>query len=39
MLESWDNAIVTNIGLAIYVAPAAGKAIHRDRPFHGFVKR
>lgn len=37
MLECWDNAVVTNIGLAIYVAPATGKAIHRDRPFHGFV--
>ena len=37
MLEGWNNAIVTNIGLAIYVAPSAGRAIHHDRPFHGFV--
>ena len=37
MLESWNNAIVTDIGLAIYVSPSAEKAIHHDRPFHGFV--
>lgn len=37
MLDNWNNAIVTEIGLAIYVAPAAGRAIHHARPFHGFV--
>ena len=37
MLENWNTAIVTEISLAIYVAPGAGKAIHHDRPFHGFV--
>lgn len=37
MLENWDNAIVTDIRLAIYVAPSAEKPVHHDRPFHGFV--
>lgn len=33
----WDSAIVTDINIAIYVAPNTGKAIHNNRPFHGFV--
>lgn len=37
MLEAWDRAIITDISLAIYVTPASGRAIHRNRPFHGFV--
>ena len=37
MLENWDNVIVTDINIAVYVAPNAGKAIHNNRPFHGFV--
>lgn len=37
MLENWDNAIVTDINVALYVAPGTGKAVHQNRPFHGFV--
>lgn len=37
MLENWDNAIVTDVAFAIYVAPNTGKAIHNNRAFHGFV--
>lgn len=37
MLENWDNAIVTDIHIAMHVAPNIGKAIHNNRPFHGFV--
>lgn len=37
MLENWNNAIVTDISLAAYVAPNTGKTIHSDRPFYGFV--
>lgn len=37
MLEQWNEAIVTRIDIALYVAPGTGKAVHTDRPFHGFV--
>lgn len=37
LLENWDNAIVTDISIALYVAPHTGKAVHNDRAFHGFV--
>ena len=37
MLENWDNTIVTDINIAIYVAPGTGKVIHSNRLFHGFV--
>ena len=37
MLEAWDNVIVTNIALAIYVAPAPENISHYNRPHHGLV--
>lgn len=37
MLKDWNNAVVTDIRLAIYVAPGTGKTIHQNRRFHGFV--
>jgi AraC-like DNA-binding protein len=37
MLEQWNEAIVTRIDIALYVAPGTGKATHTNRPFHGFV--
>ena len=37
MLEQWNEAIVTRIDIALYVAPGTGKAVHANRPFHGFV--
>ncbi len=37
LLENWDNAVVTDISVAIYVAPKTGKAIHDNRAFHGLV--
>ena len=37
MFENWNNIIVTKIGLAMYVPPKTGTAIHNNRPFHGLV--
>ncbi len=37
MNEQWKNVTVTGIGAAVYVAPNAGKHLHKDRPYHGFV--
>ena len=37
MNEQWKNIIITEIGVAVYVAPNTGKHIHKSRPFHGFV--
>lgn len=37
MFENWNNLIVTKIGLAMYVPPNTGNAIHNNRPFHGLV--
>lgn len=37
LLKDWNNAIVTDIALAMYVAPNTGKSVHNNRPFHGFV--
>ena len=37
MQEFWENAIVTNIRLAIYVAPDTARITHQNRPAHGFV--
>ena len=36
-MNVWNDAIVTDINLVMYVAPKTGKAVHNDRPFHGFV--
>ena len=37
MLEHWENAIVTNIFVAMHVKPGAGKSVHHNRQSHGFV--
>ena len=37
MNNQWENAVVTKIALAIYVAPDSGNTIHNNRPFHGLV--
>lgn len=37
MLKKWNDVIVTDVSLAVFVAPNSGKAIHNNRPFHGFV--
>ena len=37
MLKNWDNAIVTNINVALYVAAGTGTPVHNNRSFHGFV--
>lgn len=37
MKKNWENAIVTDVVVALYVAPGTGKALHHNRPFHGFV--
>lgn len=36
-MQNWDNAIVTDVSLAMYVAPGTGRDIHKERPFHGLV--
>ena len=37
MNECWNNVIITEISIAVYVTPDTGKHIHKNRPFHGFV--
>ena len=37
MKNEWNDIVVTKISVAVYVAPKSGKAIHKKRPFHGFV--
>lgn len=37
MKINWENTVITEIALAVYVAPNTGKSVHRDRPFHGLV--
>lgn len=37
MNEQWKNIIVTEISIAVYVAPNTGKHIHKNRPYHGLV--
>lgn len=37
MKKEWLDAIITKISVAFYVSPNMGKAIHKDRPYHGFV--
>ena len=33
----WERAIISEVALAVHVAPANMKAVHTDRPYHGFV--
>jgi len=37
MNNLWKNIIITQISVAVYVAPNAGKHIHKNRPLHGLV--
>ena len=37
MLENWNNAIITDVILAVYVFPETGATLHTNRPSHGFV--
>ena len=37
MLENWNNAIITDIILAVYVFPETGATLPANRPSHGFV--
>ena len=37
MNEQWKNVIITEISIAIYVAPNTGKHVHKNRPYHGLV--
>lgn len=37
MQKKWNDVVVTDISVAVYVSPNTGKHIHEDRPFHGYV--
>ena len=37
MNELWKSTAITEISLAVYVAPNAGKRVHKNRYHHGFV--
>ena len=37
MNEQWKSIVITEISVAVYVAPNTGKHIHKNRPFHGLV--
>ena len=37
MNEQWKNIVITQISVAVYVAPNTGKSVHKNRPFHGLV--
>ena len=37
MNELWKNIIITEIRVAVHVAPNTGKHIHKKRPYHGLV--
>ncbi|MBE6703366.1 MAG: helix-turn-helix transcriptional regulator [Ruminococcaceae bacterium] len=37
MKREWNEAVITKVALAVYVEPNAGKHIHKNRLFHGFV--
>ena len=37
MNECWNDAVVTKISAAVYVAPDTGKHVHKNRPYHGLV--
>lgn len=36
-MKHWENMIVTDVSLAMYVGVGEGKSLHTDRPFHGLV--
>lgn len=35
--NSWENAVISKIALAIYVSPANKRSLHTNRAYHGFV--
>jgi AraC-like DNA-binding protein len=37
MNQLWESIVITEINVAVYVAPNTGRHIHKNRPFHGFV--
>ena len=37
MNKLWESVVITEISIAVYVAPNTGRHIHKNRPFHGFV--
>ena len=37
MFGNFKGAVVSKIGIALYVAPGGGRASHINRPLHGFV--
>ena len=37
MKKEWENVIIERVEAAVYVPVGAGKPIHDNRPFHGFV--
>ena len=37
MLSNWNNAIITDIFVAVYVSPEIKKSVHTDRAFHGLI--
>lgn len=37
MNYQWKNATITEICIALYVAPHTGKSMYKNRPYHGLV--
>lgn len=37
MNKLWESTIITEISVAVYVAPNMGRRVHKNRAFHGFV--
>ncbi len=37
MNSLWKKLVIQDVNIAIYVAPSSGRAVHRDRPYHGLV--
>ncbi len=37
MKSEWSEVVVETISFALYVPPGEGSAVHKNRPYHGFV--
>ncbi|MBR2907733.1 MAG: helix-turn-helix transcriptional regulator [Clostridia bacterium] len=37
MKREWNDVVITDVQIAVYVAPNSGKHIHKNRPLHGLV--
>ena len=37
MNEKWNDIVITDVSLAVYVAPESGRISHKNRPYHGLV--